>query len=520
MTPGLRNIRLALLVMAVAWLTPGPVSAAAGRLVFVIGDVVIQHAGRAGERAVIGAELGDGDTVVTREGRAQVRFTDDGRVDISPHSAYRIDHYHFDGKQDGTERALFSLVRGGLRFISGLIGHEHKQDFRVQTVVASIGIRGTTFLARLCQNNCKIPNGLYVKGGVGTVFVRNDLGTIDLSPGQGAYVASLETAPVPSTVDPDVGAPEPQAKAAGGEQTQTASSEQTAAVQGQQPTFDFGQLLFSNQGGSPVVRTFTLTGGGAAVAVSATPVSTSLGTLGAGVGIAGGAGQFGSGATLAIGLNASDGVVLIGASVDSGITSTIPGVGNSTGVLSGLISIGNVADAGSSGNLYWGRWTNTAVNASLSNANGLISTASATLDASTSIHYVLGDGTPTIPSAGNATYDFVGGTRSTAGAEVGQGVTSGQLAINFTTAQLNVNNVVVQHNGTYTINGSGYVSGSGGLRVNSAIATGACASCGVNMQGFLAGAGEVPPGAGMAYEILRSGTPIEGAAAFRCVSGC
>ncbi|MES2884276.1 MAG: hypothetical protein V4709_05700 [Pseudomonadota bacterium] len=55
----------------------------------------------------------------------------------------------------GTSRAFFRLVKGGFRSVSGVIGKLNREDYRVTTPVATIGIRGTVYSARLCQGACE-----------------------------------------------------------------------------------------------------------------------------------------------------------------------------------------------------------------------------------------------------------------------------------------------------------------------------------------------------------------------------
>lgn len=55
---------------------------------------------------------------------------------------------------DETSRAFFRLLKGGFRSVSGLIGKANHDDYRVSTPVATIGIRGTQYGARLCQGDC------------------------------------------------------------------------------------------------------------------------------------------------------------------------------------------------------------------------------------------------------------------------------------------------------------------------------------------------------------------------------
>ena len=136
-----------------------------------------------------GDALGPGDLVQTAEGRVQIRFSDGGIVDLAPQSAFRVDSYRFDGAEDGTERKFMTLVKGLLRTISGAIGHAHQETYRLDTPVASIGIRGTGYTANLSS-------GLTVEVGEGAVEVSNRAGALQIQRGQAGYVRDALSAPV------------------------------------------------------------------------------------------------------------------------------------------------------------------------------------------------------------------------------------------------------------------------------------------------------------------------------------
>ncbi len=50
-----------------------------------------------------------------------------------------------------TSRAFMSLLKGGFRSVSGLIGKLNHDEYRITTPVATIGIRGTRYSARVCD---------------------------------------------------------------------------------------------------------------------------------------------------------------------------------------------------------------------------------------------------------------------------------------------------------------------------------------------------------------------------------
>ena len=146
----------ALLFIASSFLLTAPIQAAtpAGKVVYAFGQV--EAVNNTGSRRALkrGDIFGPGDTVVTRNGRTQLRFTDGGRAALQPNTEYKVEDYHFEGKQDGNEKSFMNLVRGSVRLVTGLIGRSNKRNFRLRTAVATIGIRGTAGKVSHCSANC------------------------------------------------------------------------------------------------------------------------------------------------------------------------------------------------------------------------------------------------------------------------------------------------------------------------------------------------------------------------------
>ena len=153
-----------------------------------------------------GAPIYSGETVATTDGRLQIRFSDGAMLSLSPNTRFRIDSYAYSGKSDGNEKGWFSLLRGGIRTITGAIGKARRQAYRVSTVVATIGIRGTAYKAQLCAGDCggkggkQRPDGLYLDTSAGTVVLSNKAGSLDVPAGKSAYVADINTLPKMQTV--------------------------------------------------------------------------------------------------------------------------------------------------------------------------------------------------------------------------------------------------------------------------------------------------------------------------------
>ncbi|MES2258996.1 MAG: FecR family protein [Pseudomonadota bacterium] len=120
----------------------------AGTVVQLSGPLLAKKASGAVKILSLKSEVESGDTLVTEKNTyAMVKFIDNSEITLKPASTMVIDNFAFDsGKPDG-DNASFSLVKGGLRSVTGLLGKRSKEKFALKTPTATIGIRGTTFIA-------------------------------------------------------------------------------------------------------------------------------------------------------------------------------------------------------------------------------------------------------------------------------------------------------------------------------------------------------------------------------------
>ena len=184
--PDIQLYRMTLKLLAFCLLMPAVAIAAAGKVEFVAGDAQILDASGTARLASKGSEFDAGETLQTVDGRMQVKFIDGGYISLQPNTSFRVEEYHFNGQADGSERGIFHLIKGGLRAITGVIGHANKPNYRMDTPVATIGIRGTEFTASL--NDAQ---RLLVKVGDGAVFMENNVGNLVLYKGQAGEVGEM-----------------------------------------------------------------------------------------------------------------------------------------------------------------------------------------------------------------------------------------------------------------------------------------------------------------------------------------
>lgn len=202
---------LCLLFSGVAWSSEAD-KQLAGRIIASVGSVTAEAPDGSSRPLRRRSEVYAGDTLVTGpKATAQVRFTDNGLLQIQPNSRFQISEYRFEGKEDGSESAVFKLIKGGMRSITGAIGHTNKENYRVDTPVATIGLRGTDWGARFCEGGtCRdgrgkpLADGLYCGVASGGVKASNSGGQGEYGKDAYFYIADQHTAPVPLTAPPGV----------------------------------------------------------------------------------------------------------------------------------------------------------------------------------------------------------------------------------------------------------------------------------------------------------------------------
>ena len=191
------------LVMGNTWsATP----AGAGSVQFAAGDVQIIGPDNVSRRAAKGDVINERDTIATgADGTAHLRMADDGVIALRPNSRITIDTFRWQGKEDGSERSVIGLVRGGFRAITGVIGRRDKSTYVVNTPTATIGIRGTDheplyIPAPGAGETAAGPPGTYNKVNVGETFIRTAAGILELGANEVGF-ASLQPNIAPVKLD-------------------------------------------------------------------------------------------------------------------------------------------------------------------------------------------------------------------------------------------------------------------------------------------------------------------------------
>ncbi len=473
----------------------------AGKVLLSVGDVSVV---RGGERARLtaGAMVSAGDSVVTGpDSYAQIRFSDDALVALKPETEFRIERFNFTGKQDGSEAAVFRLVRGGFRTLTGQIGKLNHDQYQLLTTQATIGIRGTHYQVQICAaGQCRnrgadVGAGMYGGAYEGGVVVANGFGSGEFGADEFFYVPDGQ-APLRWLGPPDFLSDKLERRT---RVARTAPTElRFAKVPETAPPPALPQAPFT------FMATEDLGSGlltpGQTIVVGSDRYTLELDSTSnpdLQLGIVGGAlHSFHNGSL----------------SADLG-SAALTDVGSD-----GSISSRFAAGSG----LNWGRWSGPGSTITQALGDQLVHNDGGDL------HYIYGNTATALPTSGQVSYAVVGGTRPTdsgTGA-VGALVSGGTINVNFTTAQLGLTGLTAGFSdANYTmggtasiINGRFSTGGVGGALTG--CTGGACQPLVAgNFTGFFAGPGG--SGIGMDYYFnTRTGSVIEGVVGYRkCGTG-
>ena len=164
-----------------------PVLSSTGEVTHLSGTLSVRKSDGSVRILAQRSEIQSGDTLNTeRDSYAQVKFPDGGQLPLKPNTSVKLDDFRFAEEKPQDDAFLFSLVKGGLRAITGLVGRRSRDKYQLTTATATVGIRGTTFSADDCESSAcgSLQAGVYVSVADGEVVVQNSQGELALAAGQ------------------------------------------------------------------------------------------------------------------------------------------------------------------------------------------------------------------------------------------------------------------------------------------------------------------------------------------------
>lgn len=177
----LRCLRAVVPAFALVWVAGAAAqSAGVGKVVFVSGPAQLQAAN--GELRVVsaGAEIRQGDQVVTgKDAYVHLRMVDQAFVAVRPESKLAVELYEYDAAAPGASRIKLNLTSGNTRTVSGKGGEAAKQNYRFNTPMAAIGLRGTDYTVASSAEATRVS---VARGGVSVTPLGDDCSAGALGP--------------------------------------------------------------------------------------------------------------------------------------------------------------------------------------------------------------------------------------------------------------------------------------------------------------------------------------------------
>jgi len=386
--------------MLTAWCS-AHAAAPAALVEFAVGNVSAVNGAGTVRPLAKGAEVQRGDTIETGTGRVQLRFSDGAYVSLQPGSEFRIDEYNYTGKSDDSERGFFSLIKGGLRTITGLIGRTNRRNYQVRVPVATIGIRGTEYTVFF--------DGQALGAvGEGEISVCNSAGCLNVTSGQSYVVANANVKPTLTTVRSFLAPPPPPRF--------VPRQSGTEPVNPGDPSIGFGSVFSSNDEVDQNGNRRALQGGNTGLFGDQNPSG-------------GNTNQHFVLATTAAVFTAPGSTHVSGTSVG-------PTTGNVQGasLISWADGIGTtnsgtttIVDSGNLGQIAWGRFTNGTLGGDGDNA-GLV------LSGADSFHYIAAKATPVanLPVSGTLRFTQIAGSTTPTTTTSTAQLLAAALVANFT----------------------------------------------------------------------------------------
>jgi len=187
-----------------------------GTIIQLSGTLSVKRADGSTRILSMKSEVIPGDTLETqKDSYAQIKFKDGATITLKPNTQFTVAAYTFVEAKPQEDSAVFSLLKGGIRAVSGLISKRGDQTaYKMNTTTATIGIRGTIFDVDDCKTGlCKKEGGdgdtqeagVYVSVRDGEVLVANSAGSLSLSTGQFGFIAANNLLPKLLPGDPGLG---------------------------------------------------------------------------------------------------------------------------------------------------------------------------------------------------------------------------------------------------------------------------------------------------------------------------
>ncbi len=136
-----------------------------GTVNMLLGKAYVETPEYGREKLHVGSVIQVGDLITTTtNGHVHIQFNDNAYVSVRPNSRLEIIRYDFNPEYPELSAVKFDLKGGVARSISGQAAKSARDQFRLNTPIAAIGVRGTDFVISATDNTVRalVNEGLIV----------------------------------------------------------------------------------------------------------------------------------------------------------------------------------------------------------------------------------------------------------------------------------------------------------------------------------------------------------------------
>jgi hypothetical protein len=204
---GLCRIATSILLL-ISLVLPAGAAAGVGNVSHLSGPLFGKKTDGSSRALSVNSAVEEGDTLVSEKRTyGRVKFIDGGEVTLRPGTVFVVDSYLFDKGKPADDKAVYGLVKGSLRAVTGQVSKRGNPNaYKMKTFAATIGVRGTSYDLKVCQDTCPgLANGIYFFVIEGVIQVSNKAGSRTFGAGEYGYVKDDETMPESMPFDSTIG---------------------------------------------------------------------------------------------------------------------------------------------------------------------------------------------------------------------------------------------------------------------------------------------------------------------------
>ncbi|MBL8519714.1 MAG: FecR domain-containing protein [Betaproteobacteria bacterium] len=165
----------------------------AARIALLEGDVTIFDASKKKRAVRVSDHLSEGESIVTgKDGELHLEMEDGGFLSVRPNTKMRIVKYQAKGED--SDSAIFGLLQGSFRSVTGWLGKYNRANYTVRTPTATVGVRGTDHEPYVIPaGSTEGDPGTYDRVHAGGTYIKNAAGRTDIGVNQSGFVSHGKT---------------------------------------------------------------------------------------------------------------------------------------------------------------------------------------------------------------------------------------------------------------------------------------------------------------------------------------